>query len=1314
MHWARPLLAMQGVSRGFRFSIDRGGTFTDCYAEHPGGFRVLKLLSDDPDNYPDAPREAIRRVLEEVTGIPHPRGTPLDTSRIDYIRMGTTVATNALLERKGERCALVTSKGLGDLLLIGNQSRPHIFDLEIKRPDLLYEEVLEVDESVVLVKAGESLCDKGGPPCTGGVVKGVTGESVQVMQAPDLEALRTKLAAILARGITSLAVVFKHGYTFGDHERAVGKLAKEVGFKHVSLSSEVVMAMVKMVPRGYTTAADAYLTPIIERYIASFKAGFDDGFDKVKCLFMQSDGGLTPVDQFRGSRAILSGPAGGVVGYAATSQPPGQEKEPVVGFDMGGTSTDVSRYAGEYEHVFETVTAGITIQSPQLDISTVAAGGGSRLFFRNGLFVVGPESAGAHPGPVCYRKGGHLTVTDANLVLGRVIPKHFPSIFGPNEDKPLDAEGARMAMQELTERVNAHESTPSPKTVDEVAYGFIRVANEAMCRPIRNLTTMKGFDITSHKLACFGGAGPQHCCAMARALGMSSIIVHRFSGILSAYGLSLAKVVVEKQEPAAAVYTSATAKDIELRLHALEKEATRELLDQGFDAADIKADHFLNLRFQGTDTAIMTKHEHSGQGEGGCREEFLAQYRREFGFVLQGRDIIVDDIRVRCCGIGSKVFYMSRSLTLECPVVGAESLPDKAGEEDCYWEGLGRVRTPVYRLDDLKSGHSIEGPAVLIQNVSTVVIEPGCTAVITAKGDIEISVDSRGPSAASLVSKEMDPIYTAIFSHRFMGIAEQMGRTLQRTSTSVNIKERLDFSCALFDADGGLVANAPHLPVHLGAMQEAVRFQVKYWGDNLKEGDVLVSNHPQLAGGSHLPDITVITPVFDEGVVRFFVASRGHHADVGGIAPGSMPPLSKTLVEEGAAIVAFKLVENDTFDEEGISELLKAPGKVPGNSGTRNLADNLSDLKAQVAANKRGVVLMGELVGEYGLLVVSAYMGHIQETAEMAVRDMLVSFSEAQGLKEVDSVTACDFLDDGTPINLRVTIDRGSRSAVFDFDGTGHEVCGNLNAPPAVTASAVIYCLRCMVPGADIPLNQGCLTPVTINVPKGSLLNPSDTAAVVGGNVLTSQRVTDVILKAFNACAASQGCMNNLTFGDESMGYYETIAGGAGAGKGWDGCSGVHTHMTNTRITDPEIYERRYPVILRQFGLRHGSGGKGRHRGGDGVIREIAFRKPLTVSILSERRSMQPYGMAGGGPGERGLNLLTEVSGRVVSLGGKNTLHVKPGDELTILSPGGGGWGQVGQEDTEPGLEMGSEQEQRFEAEYRLGKGSYERRQETC
>jgi 5-oxoprolinase (ATP-hydrolysing) len=766
------------------------------------------------------------------------------------------------------------------------------------------------------------------------------------------------------------------------------------------------------------------------------------------------------------------------------------------------------------------------------------------------MFIVGPESAGAHPGPVCYRKKGYLAVTDANLVLGRVLPEQFPNIFGPNEDQPLDTDAARLAFEEL-------ERLPEAKgrSAAELAWGFLQVANEAMCRPIRNLTQMRGFNITTHILACFGGAGPQHACAMAKALGMSEVFVHRYGGVLSAYGLLLADAVHEDQEPAAEVYKGVISTNGKERLAHLKHVSTEALKKQGYDENSIVVEEYLNMRYEGTDNAIMILRNPNITFE----ESFIALYKREFGFVLQDRDIVIDDYRVRAVVPGE---------TLSTPPTPAPiGIPTASlGLTKAYFS-TGWQEVPVYKIEDLKPGHNIPGPSIIVQPISIVVLEVDCEAFVTQDGDLKIKIGQQqqdtNTTESDITEIKEDAVQLSIYSHRFMGIAEQMGRTLQRTAISINMKERLDFSCALFTKDGGLVANAPHIPVHLGAMQAAVRFQVEYWGqrDGIQEGDVLISNHPQLAGGSHLPDITAITPVFFNGEVIFFVASRGHHADIGGISPGSMPPHSKALVDEGAMIVAFKLVKDGKFQEEGVTELLMAPGKISGNSGTRNLRDNLSDLRAQVAANNSGIRLLKELVHENGLYIVEAYMNFIQKNAEQTVRVMLKDFAATNGGK----VSAIDHMDDGSPIKLSIEIDPETGSAIFDFTGTGPQVLANHNAPPAVTYSAVIYSLRSLV-AQDIPLNQGCLAPITFIIPEHSLLSPSADAGVVGGNVLTSQRVVDVVLKAFSACAASQGCMNNLTFGDEKFGYYETIAGGAGAGPTWEGRSGIHTHCTNTRV----------------------------------------------------------------------------------------------------------------------------------------------------
>ncbi|KAH0569179.1 5-oxoprolinase [Cotesia glomerata] len=1257
----------------FGFAIDRGGTFTDIYARCPGGrIRVMKLLSVDPANYDDAPREGIKRILEQETGCLMPN--EVDTSKIGWIRMGTTVATNALLERKGAKMALLINEGFKDLLYIGNQARPNIFDLQVIMPSVLYSRVVEVKCRVV-----PSLPDKCSLDNSNWrKVKGSTGEVLFVIQELDESALINDLKSLKEDGIESLAVVLAHSYTFTDHELKIGKIAREMGFPQVSLSHEV-MPMTRIVPRGFTVSADAYLTPHIKTYLQSFSSGFKNNLAGVNVLFMQSDGGLTPMNSFNGSRAILSGPAGGVVGYAMTTY----NKEttlPIIGFDMGGTSTDVSRYAGSYEHVYESTTAGVTIQAAQLDINTVAAGGGSMLFFRSGLFEVGPESAGAHPGPACYKKGGPLAVTDANLVLGRLLPEYFPKIFGPNENEPLDKNATTVAFKQLTSQVNnylktIHGEAATEMSIEEVAMGLIKVANETMCRPIRALTQAKGYDTSKHVLACFGGAGGQHACAIARSLGMGTVFVHKYAGILSAYGMALADVVEEAQEPSAEIYHKDSFKRLDERFEDLEKKVRDKLHRQGFSEVQITIEYYLHLRYQGTDCSLMCKPKinknelemHTQHGN--FENTFLERYQTEFGFTMPDRKILVNDIRVRGTG-QSKI-----SEEIELP--SASNSPKSEKVTCVYFEG-GFQNTNVYQMDGLSHGHTINGPAIIMDSLSTILIEPDCTACITSCGDIRITI---GQGLRTDITTELDSIHLSIFSHRFMSIAEQMGRILQRTSISTNIKERLDFSCAIFGPDGGLVSNAPHIPVHLGAMQETVQYQMKAFKGEFTRGDVILANHPS-AGGSHLPDLTVITPVFYGDLPKpvFFVASRGHHADIGGITPGSMPPHSTTLLQEGATFKSFLLVHKGHFREKELTDALMAPGKIPGSSGTRNLADNLSDLKAQIAANHKGTQLVNELIDIYGLDVVQAYMGHIQRNAELAVREMLTSVGEKLLRKTASTtVTATDYLDDGSVIQLHLNFSIDKGEAVCDFTGTGYEVWGNCNAPRAVTLSAIIYCLRCIV-GRDVPLNQGCLKPVKIIIPKGSLLDPSEKAAVVGGNVLTSQRVVDVILRAFGACAASQGCMNNITLGTDTWGYYETVAGGSGAGPTWHGRGGVHTHMTNTRITDPEILELRYPVILEKFSLRPNSGGDGAYRGGDGVIRQMKFRSPMTLSILTERRSHHPPGMEGGLPAAKGRNTLIRADGRKINLGPKTAVPVYPGDIFLLETPGGGGFGVPGTE----------------------------------
>ena len=1221
------------MTSNYKFSIDRGGTFTDIYCEYTTESSqttslVYKLLSNDPSKYQDAPTEGIRRILSQTTNTECTY--PVSTSKISSIRMGTTVATNALLEHKGQKFVLLTTKGFKDLLLIGNQSRPNIFDIHIKRGQKLFDSVLEIDERVKILKNGPNKDS----------VLGSTGEYFEVLQGLDEERIRIELTELKNQGYTTLAIAMAHSYSFHAHEQRIAVLGKEIGFDYIALSSEV-MPMVKYWPRMSTVSTDAYLTPVLKEYIKGFCAGFDEDFGKVEVLFMQSDGGLCEIDKFIGSKAILSGPAGGVVGYSAKAT------QPLIGFDMGGTSTDVSRFDKTLSHVFETEISGISLQGSHLDIQTVAAGGGSRLFYRSGLYVVGPESSGAFPGPVCYRNNGFLSITDANLVLARIVPEYFPAIFGPSKNESLDLRGAQEEFEKICERIWKEEGVR--KSIQEIAFGFVRVANETMCRPIRAITSAKGFDPASHCLACFGGAGGQHACAIARELGMRKILVHKYSGILSAYGLNLANI---SHELIQATYlnllssSSETSEKINETLQSLKQKILQEFNPKG--AKTIKFLQYLHVRFEGSDTSLPIKYKGSIDS---TVENFKKEYFREFGFLLACRLIVCDSIRLTAI---AKPNCLDTNVSVNIGTNQPEnSVP-------VFFEVNGEVKqleTQVFKFEKLGVGFKVKGPALIVNDISCIVLEPESFGVIDENGNLEIVLESI--PARNFDPQVKDSVLLSLFAHRFMSIAEQMGRTLQRTSISTNIKERLDYSCAIFGPDGSLVANAPHLPVHLGSMQEAVKSQILLNPD-WKQGEVLCSNHPQ-AGGSHLPDITVITPVFDSDKIVFFVASRGHHADIGGSTPGSMPPFSKSLDEEGVAIMSFKLVENGVFREAEVRTLFNQ---------SRCLEDNVSDLKAQTSANNKGIELLRGLIQEYGLEVVISYMKFIQEAAKQSVEDLIVKTFTETGDRVL---SAKDYMDDGTKIKLKIHLH--SKSAVFDFTGTGPQVLSNLNTPPAVVKSAILYCLRCLV-NTEIPLNQGCMEPITLILPKDSILSPSPNAAVVGGNVLTSQRITDVIFKAFQACAASQGCMNNLTFGNERFGFYETIAGGSGAGNGWDGESGVHTHMTNTRITDIEIMERRYPVLVRTFSIRQNSGGKGRFKGGNGVIREIEFLEQMQVGILSERRSFAPFGLNGGGAGKKGLNLLV-TQNNTFNIGGKSFFTVNPGDRIKINTPGGGGYGRA-------------------------------------
>lgn len=1222
--------------------------------------------------------------------------------------MGTTVATNALLERKGEKTALLVTQGFKDILVIGNQSRPFMFDLSIRRPQVLYSDVFEVHERVVPETCFDSELRrlKMNHPDSGSIADsflGTSGERVLVTKDLDVDAVRTYLQQVYAQGYRSIAVCLLHSYIFPQHELCVREIAREVGFEHISMSHEV-SRRAKIVPRGNSAVVDGYLTPSINEYLRTFRSNFPN-LDRTgtKIEFMQSSGGLVPANSVSGLHSILSGPAGGVVGYAVTCHDD-TDKVPVIGLDMGGTSTDVSRFDGELDQVFETTTAGIPIHVPQLNINTIAAGGGSILAWRDGLMTVGPESAGSHPGPACYRNGGPLTVTDANLALGRLLPEFFPSVFGPKKNQPLDRDVVLVKFQELAKVIN--KDTAKVLTWEEVAAGFLQVANQAMCGPIRSLTEARGYDTEAHHLASFGGAGGQHSCAVAEILGIKKVLIHKYASILSAYGIGVADVVREETRPCNKD-TATSAASITEAMDGLAEVARKHDSMQGFIDEKIQVRKYLSMRYDGSETSIMTP------ADGGieeARDAFVAAHHRQFGFTPTGRAVWVDAVRIRAVASGKDNIVEEKESDM-CKQVkeGVQSSQESSTLHDkqtrsVYFTSLGWTDVPIYTLSLLQQQPDlvVTGPALVVDKTQTIVIGPNSSGRFNPSKDLlilDVAPEVRKKSESKPGDVEIEPVKLSVFRHRFFGIAEQMGRVLQMVSVSANIKERLDFSCAIFTPDGHLVANAPHVPAMIGSMAFAVKSQIVEWEGKLQDGDVLLSNSP-VYGGVHLPDLTVITPVFDEkdkSKIIFWTASRGHHADVGGILPGSMPPTSKHLSEEGALFESFLLIRDGKFQDEELERILCVePAKYPGCSGSRCFQDNVTDIKAQAAANHCGIRLVRKLIDEYTMPVVQLYMGAIQDAAELAIRNLFKSLAAKHTTadKEAAQLSAVDYMDDGTPICLTVTVDPKTGSAVLDFTGTGPQVLGNWNAPEAITNSAVLYALRCMV-GNDIPLNHGCIKPIKLVIPPSSLLSPHGDAAVCAGNVLTSQRLVDVIFRAFKTCAASQGCMNNFTFGvdgargtagdkDEviGFGYYETIAGGGGAGPTWDGTSGVHTHMTNTRITDPESLERRYPVVLRRFGLRAGSGGRGLKPGGDGVIREVEFRVPMTASILSERRAFAPYGMEGGGDGKRGLNTwireAESKNGKVevrVNVGGKGSVKVSPGDRFVVETPGGGAWG---------------------------------------
>ncbi|WP_128378486.1 hydantoinase B/oxoprolinase family protein [Streptomyces cavernae] len=1221
------------MTTGWQFWVDRGGTFTDVVARLPDG-RILtrKLLSDNPalshsrlrpnggSPIADAAVEAIRELLAEA-GDPVPgSGTPLP---VDSVRMGTTVATNALLERKGERTLLVITRGFRDALRIAYQNRPHIFARRIDLPELLYERVVEVDERIAA--------------------------DGTVLTAPDLDALAGPLREAHDAGIRAVAVVCMHSHLHPAHERAVGELAERIGFPQISLSSEVSPLM-KLVPRGDTAVVDAYLSPVLRRYIRHV----GDALTGVRLMFMQSNGGLAEAGQFRGKDAILSGPAGGIVGMARMSQLAGFDR--VIGFDMGGTSTDVSHFAGEYERVFTTQIAGVRLRAPMLDIHTVAAGGGSVLHFDGSRYRVGPDSAGADPGPACYRRGGPLTVTDANVMLGRIQPAHFPRVFGPDGDQHLDDTLVRDRFTALAHEIR--EQTGDDRTPEQVAEGYLQIAVANIAGAVKRISVQKGHDITRYALTTFGGAGGQHACMVADSLGIRTVLVPPMAGVLSALGIGLADTTAMREQSVEAPLEPASMPAVRRTADDLEGAARAELRAEDVPEDRIRVVRRAQLRYDGTDTALTVE---LAEPDAMLRA-FEDRHRATYSFTLD-RPVVVEALSVEATGLTEPP-----DLSALAPPASAPAAPETVR----LHTGGSRRDVPLFRRELLPPGETVTGPAIITEASATTVVDEGWRAAMSDDG--HLVMERVAVTESSELDTEADPVLLEVFNNLFMSIAEQMGARLESTAQSVNIKERLDFSCALFDPDGNLVANAPHIPVHLGSMGTSVKEVIRRRGTGMRRGDTYAVNDPY-HGGTHLPDVTVITPVFDtEGErVLFYVASRGHHAEIGGIAPGSMPADSRTIDEEGVLFDNWLLAENGRFrEEETLRQLTGAPHP------SRNPKTNLADLRAQIAANQKGADEVARMIENFGLDVVQAYMKHVQDNAEEAVRRVIDALDDGEYAYETDS---------GAVIRVRVRVDRENRSATVDFTGTSAQLDTNFNAPLSVVNAAVLYVFRTLV-ADDIPLNDGCLRPLKIVVPPGSMLAPEPPAAVVAGNVETSQAITGALYAALGVQAEGSGTMNNVTFGNEHHQYYETVASGSGAGDGFPGAPVVQTHMTNSRLTDPEVLEWRLPVRLEEFAVRRGSGGAGQWPGGDGAVRRIRFREPMTVSTLSQHRRVPPYGMAGGAPGALGANRVERADGTVTRLGGSDSADVGPGDVLVVETPGGGGYGPSPRTTTEAGEQI--------------------------
>ena len=1195
---------------GWQFWVDRGGTFTDFVIRAPDGtLSTAKLLSENPGRYADAALQGIRDTLGVAAD------QPLPADLVAAVKMGTTVATNALLERKGERTVLAVTRGFADQLRIGYQNRPDIFARRIELPELLYERIVEIDERY-----------------------GADGEELRTV---DAEGARTELQAAFDDGIRSVAIVFMHGYRYHGHEKAVAAIARDIGFSQISVSHEVSPLM-KFVGRGDTTVVDAYVSPILRRYV-DMVAGEIGG--DARLMFMQSNGGLADARVFQGKDSILSGPAGGIVGAARTARMAGFDK--IVSFDMGGTSTDVAHYAGEYERTFDTLVAGVRMRAPMMDIHTVAAGGGSILHFDGARYRVGPESAGADPGPACYRRGGPLCVTDANVFLGRIQPAFFPNVFGPGGDEPLDAGIVREKFEAMAARIT--DATGDDRTPAEVAAGFLEIAVDNMANAIKQISVQRGYDVTEYTLNCFGGAGGQHACLVADALGMTSILIHPFAGVLSAYGMGLADHRLIRERAVERALDAALEEDLAAIARELAASGTAEMAGQGVDPSRIEAGAQVHLRYEGTDTALVVDLDSGDR----MRAAFEAAHMQQFGFVSPEKAHIVEALTVEIVGGGE-------AADEELSAVDADAVPEPLDHARMFC-GAGPREVPVFDREALVPGAAADGPAIIIDANATTVVEEGWRAEITARNHLVMRRVVPRSAAQAASGTASDPVMLEVFNNLFMSIAEQMGVVLRNTSYSVNIKERLDFSCAIFDDRGDLVANAPHIPVHLGSMSESVKTVIRQRGDTVRRGDVFALNAPY-NGGTHLPDVTVMTPVFDEHADRilFYVASRGHHAEIGGKTPGSMPPDSRHIDEEGVLIDNFHLVDGGRLREKELEALfLGAPWP------TRNFHHNLGDLKAQIAANEKGVRELRNMVSHFGLDVVLAYMGHVQDNAEACVRAVIDRLSDGSFEYEMDF---------GARIRVAITVHPETRSATIDFTGTSPQQDNNFNITHAVAVAAVLYSFRLLV-DSDIPLNAGCLKPLEIIVPEDCMLRPSYPAAVVAGNVETSQAITDAILGALGLMGASQGTMNNFTFGNAGCQYYETVCGGGGAGADFDGADAVHTHMTNTRLTDPEILEWRFPVILESFEIRRGSGGDGAHRGGDGVVRRVRFKEAMTASMLSGHRRIPPYGMKGGAPGRTGRNYVERADGSVTEQGGTDSTEVAPGDVYVIETPGGGGYG---------------------------------------